>query len=109
MFDRILGPIFLRLSSAAFYITLLRYALVGVGVWLAKEGRMDPAQWETISGAILVIFTSLFGATDAGKEKVNIAGQSVAKENLPVQLQQQLEAVVPVRKSRNLLDQFLGK
>lgn len=98
-----------RLLSRGSLITLFRYALAALGGVLAEAGNMDLGQWETISGAILVVVVALMGGSDSGVDKVTIAGKTVAKEALPAEVQRKLDVAVSVTKKRSFLDILFGK
>lgn len=98
-----------RLSRKSFWITLFRYGLVGLGVILVQEGRLDPAQWETIVGAVMTIVTALFGGSDSTVSKVVSDGRSVALKNLSDPVRQSIESQIDLKPSRSWLDIFIGK
>lgn len=98
-----------RIFTKPFLITVLRYGLNSAGVWLAANGKFDPGAWETITGAILVIATTLMGGADSVKDKAVIDGKSVSASKLPVGVRADLELAVAAKKGRSLIDMLLGK
>lgn len=98
-----------KLLNKSFWITLVRYGLFGLGVYLVKEGRIDQGQWEAISGAVLALAAALLGANEATKDKAVVDGKVVAKEKLPITLQADLAEAVANKKSRSVFDIFVGK
>lgn len=98
-----------RIFTKPFLVTILRYGLNALGVWLAAEGRFDPGAWETISGAVLVIATTLMGGAESVKDKAVVDGKAVDLSKLPQSVRSPLEASVPVTKGRSIFDMLLGK
>lgn len=98
-----------KLLTRAFLTTILRNALIAVGGWLVGTGKLDAGQWETISGAIVVVVLSLAGGTDSVKDKVVQDGKVVAMEKLPQTTQATIANAVEAKKSRSVLDILFGK
>lgn len=98
-----------KILNKSFIATVLRYALVAVGTWLASSTGFDPGTWETISGAIMVIALSLMGGTESTKDKAVIEGKNVDVAKLPNTVKNQLEAAVSVKPSRSWIDILFGK
>lgn len=101
--------IFQKLFTKSFIATVLRYALTAVGGWLISQGKIDPGQWETIAGAILVIITALAGGTDSTTDKVVQDGKVVATTKLPATVRNAITAAIPSEKARSFIDILLGK
>jgi len=100
---------FSKILTKPFLITIFRYGLTAVGAWLAANQGFDPGAWETISGAILVIATTLMGGAESVKDKVVQDGKAVATSSLPVATRNEIKDAVEAKKSRTLLDMLLGK
>jgi hypothetical protein len=98
-----------RIFTKPFLVTILRYALVAAGAWLASNTGFDPGTWETISGALMVIVIALMGGADSVKDKAVIDGKSVAAENLPTGVRKDLETAVDNKKGRSVIDMLFGK
>lgn len=99
---------FSKILTKPFLITVFRYALNAVGVWLAANANFDPGQWETISGAILVIAVTLMGASESTVDKAVVDGKSVDVSKLPVGVRDDLKVAVDNKKPRTLWDMFVG-
>ena len=56
--------------DAATLNTILRYALQAIGGILISNGKFDASQWDTISGAILVILPPIWGVIATRTPKV---------------------------------------
>ena len=50
-----------RLFGAPSLITILRYSLQALGGVLVANGKFDPGQWDTLSGAVLVVLPLVLG------------------------------------------------
>lgn len=98
-----------RVFTKPFLVTVLRYALNAAGVWLAANGKFDPGAWETISGALLVIATTLMGGADSVKDKATVNGQSVKVSDMPAAAQSEIKQAVRVTPKRSIFDMLLGK
>ncbi len=102
--------IFARIFTKPFLVTLLRYGLTAVGAWLAANQGFDPSAWETISGALIVIVTTLMGGAEAVKDKAVVDGKSVPVEKLPEQAQAQIkQATTAPTKRRSFFDMLVGR
>lgn len=100
---------FSKILTKPFLVTVLRYGLNAVGVWLAANQGFDPGAWETISGALLVIATTLMGATESVKDKVTQDGKTVETSKLPAGTQNAIQAAVENKKGRTVIDMLFGK
>lgn len=98
-----------KILNPSFLITLFRYALVALGGWLANEHGFDPGQWETISGALLVIVGAVLGGTESTKNKAVVDGKNVEVSKLPVAVREELKDAVDKKPARSIIDIFLGK
>lgn len=56
--------------NTATLTTVIRYALQAVGGVLIANGKLDAGQWETLSGAVLVIVPLILGVAATAKPKV---------------------------------------
>ena len=56
--------------NAATLTTFIRYALQAAGGILIANGKLDAGQWETISGAVLVIVPRLLGVMATAQPKM---------------------------------------
>jgi hypothetical protein len=50
-----------RLFGAPSIVTIIRYALAALGGILVENGNFDPGQWDTLSGAVLVVVPLFLG------------------------------------------------
>lgn len=99
-----------RIFTKPFLVTVLRYALTAAGAWLVANQGFDPGAWETISGALIVIATTLMGGAEAVKDKAVANGKSVPIEALPPAARSEIkEAVAQPRKRRSFFDMLVGK
>lgn len=98
-----------KILTKPFLVTIFRYALTAVGAWLFSKYGFSEASWETISGAILVIATTLMGGSESVKDKAVVDGKAVAVDKLPTQVRSDLKEAVDAKKSRSLFDMLLGK
>lgn len=101
--------LFERILTKPFLITIFRYALTAVGAWLASNKGFDPGQWETISGAVLVIATTLMGGSESVKDKVVQDGKAIETSKLPASTRADIKDAVETKKGRTILDMLLGK
>lgn len=105
-----MNDIIARIFTKPFLVTLIRYALTAVGAWLVANQGFDPGAWETVSGALLVIVTTLMGGVEAAKDKAVVNGQSVPVAKLPPEAQQQIkQATTAPTKRRSFFDMLIGK
>ncbi len=98
-----------KIFTKSFLITLIRYGLAALGGWLANEHNFDPGQWETISGAILVIASALMGGAESTKDKAVVDGKNADVAKLPVPVREELKEAVEKKPARSIIDIFLGK
>ena len=95
--------------NAATLTTLLRYALQALGGWLVASGKLDAGNWETISGALLVLLPAVAGAFAANADKVVVNGKTVALKNLPPSTQDAVTAsAASSEKKASILENLLG-
>lgn len=69
-----------RLFGAPSLVTILRYGLQALGGILVANGKFDPGQWDTLSGAVLVIVPLVLGV------KATITPKVVADDGTTVPL-----------------------
>lgn len=69
-----------RLFGAPSLITILRYSLQALGGVLVANGKFDPGQWDTLSGAVLVVLPLVLGV------KATITPKVVADDGTTVLL-----------------------
>lgn len=100
---------FEKILTKPFLITIFRYALTAVGAWLVSTKGFDPGSWEVISGAILVIATTLMGGAESVKDKVVQDGKALDTEKLTTATRNEIKDAVATKQGRTLLDLFLGK
>lgn len=100
---------FSLIFTRPFLVTIFRYGLAAVGAWLASNKGFDPGAWETISGSILVIATTLMGGADSVKDKAVVDGKSVSVDSLSKSLQGDIKEAVETKKGRTLFDMLFGK
>jgi len=98
-----------KILTKPFMITVFRYALTAVGAWLFARYGFSEASWETISGAILVIATTLMGGSESVKDKVVQDGKAIDTSKLPVATRNEIKDAVETKKSRTVLDMLFGK
>lgn len=99
-----------RIFTKPFLVTILRYGLTAIGAWLVTNQGFDPSAWETVSGALLVIATTLMGGAESVKDKAVVDGKSVPVDKLPEQAQQQIkQATTAPTKRRSFFDMLIGK
>lgn len=68
--------------------TSLRYLLAAAGGALVASGKVDAAQWETISGAVMVIVPLVIGAISSQQSRVvTDTGKKVPISALPHQVE----------------------
>lgn len=103
--------------NTAMLTTVVRYALQALGGILIANGKFDAGQWETISGAVLVILPALLGMMETAKPKVvTVEAGVVPLKELPSAKKTYVEeaANVAVDKKKaarkpNLLDRLFGR
>lgn len=98
-----------KILTKPFLITVFRYALTAAGAWLASNQGFDPGSWETISGALLVIATTLMGGSESVKDKVVQDGKAIDTARLPASTRIEIKDAVETKKGRTVLDMLLGK
>ena len=99
--------------NTATLTTVVRYVLQAVGGILIANGKLDAGQWETVSGAILVIVPLFLGVAATARPKV------VTKEAGVVPLKELGEAkktyveeaanVAVNKREPNIFDKLFGK
>ena len=94
--------------NVATIITLLRYALQALGGYLVANGKFSAENWETISGAVLVLLPALFGTLASNAPKVVADGKTVAVKDLPVTVQQDIKKAAAAAPKAGILEQLLG-
>lgn len=58
--------------------TVIQYALTALGGFFVNNGSLDPSQWETIAGAVMILIGVIPGAFASATEKLMLGGK-VAK------------------------------
>lgn len=94
--------------NAATIITLLRYALQAIGGYLVANGKFSPENWETISGAVLVLLPALFGTLASNSSKVVSDGKTVAVKALPPGVQKDLKTAADNAPRASFFEQLIG-
>lgn len=94
--------------NAATISTLVRYLLQALGGMLVASGKFDAGQWETISGAVLVILPALFGTLAANADKVVHDGKTIAMKDLPPSTQETIKTSASVAPKGTLLGNLFG-
>lgn len=103
--------------NTATLTTVIRYALQALGGILIANGKLDIEQWETISGAVLVVVPLILGVVATAKPKTvtKEAGVVPLKElpNGKKTLVEEIANVAVAKKKAErkpgLLDKLFGK
>lgn len=98
----------MKFFNATTMMTLLRYLLQALGGVLVANGKFDPAAWDTVSGAILVLLPALFGVLASNADKAVVNGKTVAVKDLPQTTQDAVKASVKAAPKVTLLEQLFG-
>lgn len=100
---------FANILTKPFFVTIFRYALTAIGAWLFARYGFSEASWETISGAILVIATTLMGGAESVKDKVVQDGKAIDTGKLTTATRNEIKDAVETKKGRTVLDMLFGK
>lgn len=99
-----------KILTGPFLITIIRYGLVSLGVWLVSNGYLSEEVWQQVLGGLMAIILAFMGGAEAVKDKAVVDGKSVPVDKLPEQAQAQIkQATTAPTKRRTLLDIFVGK
>ncbi len=101
-----------RLFSGASLITIIRYVLQALGGVLVANGKFDAGQWETLSGAVLVIVPLFLGVKASITPKVvTPKGDTIPLDKMTVTEKKDVVATAVTAKARKpgLLDRLLNR
>lgn len=99
----------MKFLNAATFTTILRYGLQALGGILVANGRLDAGQWETVSGAVLVILPALLGVFAANTDKVVMNGKAAPVDALPSAAKDAVTKVTQSKPKRlTFIEQLFG-
>lgn len=99
----------MKFLNAATFATVLKYGLQALGGVLIANGKLDAGQWETISGAVLVVLPLLSGVLATNTDKVVVNGKAAPIEALPSAAKTEVKKVVQVKEKRiTFFEQLIG-
>lgn len=93
---------FQKTLRGLFSAAVLRNILIAIGAVLVDNGKLDPGQWETISGAILIIVNMIFAGLASVQSRVVTAdGKKVPLSKLPASTETLVREKAETVASRN--------
>lgn len=98
-----------NIFTGPFLVTVIRYGLNAVGVWLVANGYLAEDTWQVIGGALLSIVMALMGGADSVKDKIVSHGRTVSVDTLPINVRQQIEGAARTSPKRNLISILFGR